>query len=218
MRPYNDVTLEQLLIECLDGEDHEAPENSPKTPECPSYREFEAHARGSHFLGPDAMRHVNRCPDYCQLVLSQFRQQCGQIQPRFSHAGVQKLAAHGNPGAARTYDALVESRQGEVLGSATIVITDGPFLTEDNNVVFRMSVTEPRFQPEMLPIQVLMSDAAELPSRIFRFDLPTQASEVIKMKIPEDLLGHERWQHIDTTAHLPLSFVVCPLGRSELIS
>jgi hypothetical protein len=218
MRSNNDITLEKLLIACLDGEDQEAPINSPKTPECPSFREFEAHANGSRFLCAEAMRHVNRCPDYCQPVLSQFRRQCGQNHLRFGPTSAQKLAALSNPGTPRTYEALVESSQGEELGSATIVVTDGPFLTEDQNVVFRMSVTAPRFQPEMLPIQVSMCDPAESSFRIFTFDLPTQASEVIKMKIPDDLLQDQRWKDIDATAHLPLNFVVCPLGRSELIS
>ena len=78
-----DVTFEELLIVCLDGEHHEAPDNTPRTPECPSFRDFEAHVNGSRFLSPDAMRHVNRCTDYCQSIIEHFRRQSGKNQVRF---------------------------------------------------------------------------------------------------------------------------------------
>ena len=63
-----------------------------------------------------------------------------------------------------------------------------------------------------------MTDPTKLPSRLFVFDLPTQSSEVIKMKISDELLQDQQWKDIDTTGHLPLCFVVSPLGSCGLIS
>jgi len=220
MNANKSITLEELLATCLDGEDQDAPSNILKTPDCPPLREFEAHAKGIRFLSAEAMRHVNRCPEYCQSILDGFRRQCSDYRVAFSHATVQPLAALGSGGGPHTYGALVESVKGEVLGSATIVINDGPFLTEDHSLVFRLSVTPP-FQPEMLPLRVSMADCtdrANTATHIFTFDLPTQAGEVIKIRIPGDLLEDSRWKDIDATAHLPLSFVVSPLGRCDLIS
>jgi len=221
MNMNKDLTLKELLISCLDGDDRDAPQTNRKTPDCPSFREFEAHAKGVRFLGADALRHVNRCTEYCQPLLERFRHHCSDNQVQFSTGVVERLAALGSGGAARTYDAVVESRRGEILGPATIVLNDGPFLTEDDRVVFRMSVSEPHFQPEMLPIRVSMADFQNRlgqASHILTFDLPTQAGEVIKMKIPQELLFFPEWKNIDQTGHLPVHFVVSPLGHCELIS
>jgi|ERR1700680_558876 len=219
MKVNEPITIDQLLIACLDGVEQEAPTTIPRTPECLSYAEFEAHADGLRFLSREAMRHVNCCPDYCQPILETFRRQFNVERIQFKQSITPRLAAHTKDmGASRTYEALVESRKGEILGPATIVVTDGPFLTENHNVVFRMSVAEPRFELELLPLRVSMADQEEQTHRIFTFDLPTQAGEIIKMKIPQDLFEKQRWKEIDATAHLPMCFVVSPLGQRDLVS
>jgi hypothetical protein len=214
----NDLTIEQLLRSVLESAEADAPGSALyRTPDCPSYSRFESHARGVRYLSPTDLRHVNRCPDYCQIVLSEIRQ---HFRKRRAHFGAvaQRLAAHAESDLGSFYDGIVENERGEILGPAKILVTDGPFLTDSGYMVFRIVIAEPTFPPEVMPIELSFGEPAgpESSSPVFTFDLPSQANEILKMKIPASVTK-EKIRELDKTGQLPFAFVIRPLGKPEFL-
>jgi hypothetical protein len=213
----DELTIEEVFHAFLDSAEESAPRDPPgRTPDCLSFRKLEAHVKRLQFLTAEEMRHVNRCPDYCQTNLAEFRKHLQSRAPEFVATAAQRLAAHQESGSTSLYNAAVEAENGRVLGTANVVVTDGPLFANGCYLVFRLAVTEPRFRPEMLPLRLSLSDVGDPGKTVFTFDLPTQANEIVKMRIPDYLISEERWRHVDDTGYLPFAFVIQPIGTSEL--
>ena len=72
------LTFEELLQGSLENTTPDAPSlHRAKTAACLSFGQFERHVKGKAFFNADQLKHVNRCPDYCQPTLSFFRKHCG---------------------------------------------------------------------------------------------------------------------------------------------
>ena len=68
----------------------------------------------------------------------------------------------------------------------------------------------------MLPLRLSMTDVRQPAGPVFTLDLPTAANEIVKIKVPQDLAGEERWKEVERTGNLPLAFVLQPIGSSNL--
>src|SRR5215472_2487729 len=102
--PTNDLSIEELLHAVLDTVDEGVSAEPPgRTADCVSLRKLEAHAKNIAFLSTDEMRHVNRCPDYCQANLETARRHLNPDHVVFDVPPLQRLAAHKQGSGAAVY-------------------------------------------------------------------------------------------------------------------
>lgn len=198
-----------------------------KTAECPSYGQFEAHANGKKLFNSTQLEHVNQCPYYCQKNLSLFRKHCGVSLRAIGAEAIAWIREWLTEGLLqpmtfeffkkgevppRIYMAVAEDEDGQVAGEGRVIITQGPFLTEDGCLVLGINVTEPQFPIERRPIQLSLVSLADEQS-IYTFELQDLEEQLLKTKLPEYLLAQATWQQIEATDNLPFGFVLRAFGK-----
>ncbi len=214
----SNATIEDLFASSLGTDEPNAPvQHHAKTADCPSFARFELHATGTTFLSSSELRHVNRCPDYCQPTLERFRELVGPALPCPEIELSQRLAAHEKSANYRMCDGIYLGVDGKKQGNARLVITDGPLVTETGYLAMRISVVEPAFKPEMMPLRLALRLHSTQKPCIFTFDLPSQSDEVVKLKIDGQSGSLSDWKTTIQNCESPFVFTLCALGKPKLI-
>jgi hypothetical protein len=210
------LTFEAALSAYLESEEPTSPSrHRAKTSDCVSTQKLENHIRAASFLNTQELRHINRCPDFCQRALQYLMTICSARVPRISSdASHLALAASGESSGLRSYQGVSQSNDG--VRDARLMVTDGPFLINGGYIAMRMAITTPLFAAELMPLRLALCLHLESSESIFVLDLPTQSDEVIKLKMENDaFLGLKRDLQ---GGNYGFTFAIEPLGKPTLIA